>query len=524
MGLETTFWVLGETPNEAAVSVLLAALESPDGDIKDRALSLLAMRRYPRGPKEIIRRLRKLDEHALAILRRRAEGLAPVLTDGLLSPDGKLRDEACRAAVAVRAYELAGVLVEIAEERPSRRTAGPTQVLVELGDHLSRELAGEPVEGGREPVSNLRRMLPALEASLGRYAQHRRREILEVFLTIATRENPQLRLILAEARHPAHGDLVELLTYSGKPSLLRLLVSFLDDPTIPYSAIKIISQRCDREFLFLMDAKMQGDVSPAVATSLKRIVNIPWLYTGGAFPDHFADDLQPTVVRLVAASGMSRPDALALIQEILDHGGVEGRRAASMSLAEFHGDLADQLAIKALHDADAEVVANGLSQLRDRDINGALATLFSMLDNPDEVVREAARTNLHEFNFARYLRVFDSLDDEVRTRTGELVRKVDMDTIPILLREMKSAIRTRRLRALRVATAMAVVDEIESDLIERLSDPDHVVRAAAARALAQSGTPAARQALREALTDTSIIVQEAAEESLSRKGGQPGRI
>ena len=55
-----------------------------------------------------------------------------------------------------------------------------------------------------------------------------------------------------------------------------------------------------------------------------------------------------------------------------------------------------------------------------------------MLDNPDEVVREAARTNLHEFNFARYLRVFDSLDEDIRVRTGELVRKVDMDTIPIL--------------------------------------------------------------------------------------------
>jgi HEAT repeat protein len=519
MGLETTFWVLGETPNEAAVPLLLAAFESPHSDIKDRALSLLATRRYPRGPREIIRRLRKLDERSLPILRRRAEGLTAVLTEGLLSPDGKLRDEACRAAIAVRAYELAGVLVNIAEERPSQRTAGPVQVLVELADHLSRELAGEPIEGGREPVSNLRRMLPALEGSLTRYAQHRRREILEVFLTIVTRENPLLRLILAETRHPAHADLAALLAYSGKPSIVRLLASFLDDPTIPYSAIKIISQRCDRDFLLLIDAKMTGETSPAVAASLKRIVSIPWLHAGGAQPEHFADDLQAIVVRLVAASGMPRPDALALIQELLDHGGVEGRRAASGVLAEFHGDLADQLAIKALQDDDAEVVANSLSQLRDRDINGALATLFSMLDNPDEVVREAARTNLHEFNFARYLRVFDSLDDDVRIRTGELVRKVDMDTIPILLREMKSAIRTRRLRALRVATAMAVVDEIETDLIERLNDPDHVVRAAAARALAQSGSTAARQALREALTDTSIIVQEAAEESLSRKTG-----
>jgi HEAT repeat protein len=311
---------------------------------------------------------------------------------------------------------------------------------------------------------------------------------------------------------------VDLLTYSGKPSILRLLVSFLEDPTAPNSVIKILSERCDREFLRKLDTKIGDLAAPgsAVAATLRRIVSLPWLHAGGADPEHLSDELQGVIVRFVAASGMPRSDILAVIQDVLDHGGVEGRRSASQALADFQGALADQLALKALDDQDAEVVANSLSQLRERAINGALATLFSMLDNPDEVVREAARTNLHEFNFARYLRIFDSLDEDIRRRTGELVRKVDMDTIPILRREMKSTIRTRRLRALRVATAIAVVDELESDLIERLSDPDHVVRASAARALGQSGSATARRALRDALTDSSVIVQEAAEDGLTR--------
>jgi HEAT repeat protein len=523
MGLETTFWVLAETPNEAAVPVLLSALQSPHEEIRNHALSVLATRRFPRGPREIVRRLAKFDDRAIALLRRRAQGLLPVLREGLKSDDGRIRDQACRAALALRAYDLAPVLVAIAENRPSRRTAGPTQVLIELAEILSRELAGELADAPRDPLIHRRRMLPALEASLARYDEHRRREIVEVFLTVVGRENPFLRLVLSEPRHPAHRDVVELMAYSGKPGIVRLLVSFIEDANGPCSVIKILSERCDREFLRKLDAKIAepgATPSPAIAATLHRIVALPWLHAGGAEPEHLSDDLQAVVVRLVAASGMPRTDVLDVIHEILDHGGVEGRRAASQALADFQGDFADQLAIKALQDDDAEVVANSLSQLREREINGALSTLFSMLDNPDDTVREAARTNLHEFNFARYLRVFDALDEDIRRRTGELVRKVDMDTIPTLQREMKSAIRTRRLRALRVATAIAVVEEIEGDLIERLADSDHVVRASAARALGQSGSAAARRALREALSDSSVIVQEAAEESLSRPSEQ----
>ena len=54
--------------------------------------------------------------------------------------------------------------------------------------------------------------------------------------------------------------------------------------------------------------------------------------------------------------------------------------------------------------------------------------------------------------------------------------------------------------------------EIVSELRER--DEDHFVRAGAARALARCDTPGARVALRAALLDRSVTVQEAAEQSL----------
>ena len=49
-----------------------------------------------------------------------------------------------------------------------------------------------------------------------------------------------------------------------------------------------------------------------------------------------------------------------------------------------------------------------------------------------------------------------------------------------------------------------------------LSDKDHMVRAAAAGALAESETETSWESLRDALFDSSVVVKEAAEQSLLR--------
>ncbi len=59
---------------------------------------------------------------------------------------------------------------------------------------------------------------------------------------------------------------------------------------------------------------------------------------------------------------------------------------------------------------------------------------------------------------------------------------------------------------------------LEARVLKLLSDADHVVRTQAARALAACDTPGARAALREALLDRSVTVQEAAQRSLRQLG------
>jgi HEAT repeat protein len=146
-----------------------------------------------------------------------------------------------------------------------------------------------------------------------------------------------------------------------------------------------------------------------------------------------------------------------------------------------------------------------------------LPRLVEKIDSPHAVVRQAVRQCLSEFSFKRFLAAFDMLDDEVRRSTGMLVNKLDPQTVPMLEAEMASHLHARRLRALSMARVTGAVPKLEASIFCLLADEDHLVRAEAAAALADSMTPASRDALERALQDRSPIVQEAARKSLDAR-------
>jgi HEAT repeat protein len=156
-------------------------------------------------------------------------------------------------------------------------------------------------------------------------------------------------------------------------------------------------------------------------------------------------------------------------------------------------------------------------QLRRRGIPGAMSRLLALVESPHAVVRRAVRESLAEFSFPRFLAGFDLLDEEVRRSTGLLVKRIDPETVPLLRLELKSKMRTRRLRGLAVAETIDLVEPIEREIIALLADEDHLVRAGAAAALARTGSEASRLALGGALHDSSPRVCETAEQSLRER-------
>ena len=78
-GLDTTWRVLANTPNETAVEVLLAALDNPLQMIAVGALGALLDRRTPRGMTELVRRWDRFSVSWKEIISARSDRLIGAL-------------------------------------------------------------------------------------------------------------------------------------------------------------------------------------------------------------------------------------------------------------------------------------------------------------------------------------------------------------------------------------------------------------------------------------------------------------
>ena len=353
-----------------------------------------------------------------------------------------------------------------------------------------------------------------LEAGVHQYSRHKRREVVEAFLVVAERDNVTLKLILQNPQHSEFQVVVDLLAGSPRAGVIRLLLSFLDDPLPPSTALNVLTRRSDLPFVRHLLRKLAREQSALLRQNLKRLAEIPWLERTDLVLQQLDENVQRGLVRLAMSAGIPRAMAFSILEAVLQEGQPGGRCAAAEALADFSGIEANQLALAALDDPDPSVQAAVIVQLRGRRVPGALARLVEMVESPHPAVRQAARRSLAELTFKRYLGSFDALDEEVRRSTGLLVKKVDPQTVPLLQAEMRSLIRSRRLRALAVARTIELAAELQPTVLELLHDDDHLIRAEAALTLAGCPCEATRQALTEALDDRSQAVQEAARESL----------
>jgi HEAT repeat protein len=516
-GLKTTLELLTKTRNEAATRALIPSLDSRRWPIQSGALRALLDRHSPAAHREILKRLHTVDGRWRGIIEQRPGRMLDALREAIVGHDAQLYENACQAILWQREYSLIGVLVPALEDPNNPNAERAAQTVLELAELLYDELAAPRDYGNRRDPQVMRRnVIGSLEPSVRRYSQHQRREVLDAFLILSHRENSTLKQILMEPHHGTYLPLIDALAENQHGGVSRLILSYLDDPRPPLAVLNVLARRSDRRFLEHLLDKV-GDESSAVAKqNLKRIDAFPWLDLEGTALDRLDDLGQQHAMKLLVWSGVNRTHVFQVIEHLLVKGKPLGRGAATMALAEFRGPEADMLALAALGDYDPEVQAQAARQLRSRGVPGALQHLIDLLDSPHAVVRQAARENLGEFMFPRFMAAYDTLDERARHSTGLLVRKVDLETAPLLLKELHSPVRTRRLRAIDVAGTIGIVPEVESAIIELLDDEDYVIRIEAATALAQSVTPKSRRALEAALQDTSNLVQDAAERSLQR--------
>jgi hypothetical protein len=92
-----------------------------------------------------------------------------------------------------------------------------------------------------------------------------------------------------------------------------------------------------------------------------------------------------------------------------------------------------------------------------------------------------------------------------------------------LIAELHNPTRSCRLRALEIAPLLGTDKRLQTAVIVCLNDPDHQVRTEAAHKLAKYPGEVTIASLRKALTDSSVTVQDAAEQSLGQLEGTQTR-
>ncbi len=357
-------------------------------------------------------------------------------------------------------------------------------------------------------------MIATLGLSVAQFSRHRRREVIEAYLRLVHRDDEILTQILQNPRHAAFVTLVNLLSKSPHGSIIALVTSFLDDPQVPSAVLSVTAKRTDLQFVRGLLRKVGDWPTATVAQNLKRIDSIAWTRCVEEVINQLDEAEQEAAVRVVMASATPRAQAWPLVEHLLFHGKPAGARAAAEALERFQGAEANRIVLGALdYHGDPEVQARVLSQLRSRGIPGALTRLLRFVESPHPKVRLAAQNSLAEFTFQRFLGSFDLLDDEARQNHGEIVKKVDPQTVPELRAEIASQVRTRCLRGLAIARLLDLAPQVEDAVLDLLRHTDPIVRAEAVATLFGSRSQRGQEALVRALDDPSPTVRAAACES-----------
>jgi len=387
------------------------------------------------------------------------------------------------------------------------------KTILALTERFYEDLSGNKLpraDGIRAKITS------SLEEAIGQFSTHESSEIVESFFLVAKQQNAYLRRMLRQRSDVVHHAMVDVLSNSQRGGVIRVLLGFLEDQHMPVVVKDIIFSRTDMKFVKNLLKYVGPSPSRAVSQTLSMLDSIAWARPEDETLLGLNETCQFNAVRLIVASKIPRKEVLEILGFLLSEGNPGGRRASSEALEKFTQIEATAMVLRALNDEDPQVRAHTLRQLRPRDVPGALSLLIRMVGNSHEVVREALRDSLPEFTFRQFIVNFDALPEELRATTGYLVRRIDADAESALRDEMQCPSPVRKRRAILASVAMGLTGEMEQAVISLLSDEDHMVRIAAAKALSEVDTMPSWGALRDALLDRSVIVKEAAEESLRK--------
>lgn len=477
-GLELTFAVLGRTRNEAAVDVLLSALQGP-AECRELALRTLLGRNEPRTPAKLLACWSNLDDHDLEILRKRKAWF----TDAIRSALQRSGEDVIANIIAAESLQMTTflpTLVEFAESSEANAIRDrATEAVLTLANHLGRHARSDhDLPTIRYPA------LTRLSESIVGFNKHQNEQLIDAFLLATTWGDNDFRRI-QQLGGVAYELICRRLKNSQHPGVMNLLSGFLRRRNLDERLATLMRQRNDDAFRdFFLNAI--GTEPSAVVLKNLKVVGVPTCCRGGeALAESLGDDQLPALVQLYASAHGNHVETLHVIAAT-----AERQTEICDSNAAFALSRCEMLRIESLLRAALLIAEGDETAVRQNENARLVARLIELLDHQDESVVDGVRRILEPLHAPAMMRRFAALRPRSRRLLGQVVVRIDPDAIQRVGDALRHPVLSRRLDAIAMADALAVVDLL-SDSFSHISRQDHQesrMRAADALANAKSAT------------------------------------
>ena len=507
--IEKTVRFLAKSPNPSAVDLLRFLLDDIDGEVREKALEGLYMKKIPEILLELFYLISKDEERWLSLSFMTPERLSRVTEKAIRSDKLELVRQGCDMAVRNKLYETLPAVVSMLEVPKPEWVDLSAKIILELATCFYNELADAASDLERRNMDRRREWFASqLEDSVRRYSIHRRIEPVKAFLLVTKRNYPFLLGVLGDVHSMVCKTIIDLLQNNQEGSYYRLLLGFIDDANAPPVIDLILTAKEDPKFIHNLLKMVGNNPGQTTKDALKRFKEFCWIYPGNEAIPGYIEGLEANFVQLVANANMPRETTLAMFRMIFTLPSKEGRRAAVKAIRAFNGDDVNSILMTVWNDPDPQVCSEVLHILKSRRVKEVDQLIMQNYDHPSEIVRKTIYDLMPEFRIEAFFQKLDQMTENMANTLGVVIKSVDPNTRKRIDQEITSAIPIRRRIAVDTTRYMKLASEYEDELIGISESDDEIeVRIAACMALSQVLTVESYQALQQAAESRNLSLQ-----------------
>ena len=445
--MEKTIRVLSSSKGKAARRAMYFAVASSEPQ-----LSLLASREVVKtnnvaGMFELIKKYNQLPSEQRNLLAANRDKLGVPVLMALLNENLEVQENAIDVIRHLRPYSVIPLLLRHLElGEPARHFGVVPWAVNHLLDYFLQEFQGS-VPRKATYGDTLAEIMDAMKRGFSSWQRHEREIFLDVFFRLS--EHPgtldhESYEMMSRPNHPMHAVFVRKLTGSQNHFVMRFLVRQLESTLVPKELLHAASRRTDLPFVRMLLETVGYHPTSMLQTNLSRIFRFDWLGGLRTRLEELDDGCHRFLVELVHWSGLSAMEKTVVYETVLRFGSRPGQSAVLERLRQTMTPDADRLVLLASDNADPEIQATALSQLRARRIPGATSRLLHFIDTPHDCVRNAISGELAEFRMDRLLQNLDALSDEQCELMLRVVKKIDPNYMETIARELENPLQEHK--------------------------------------------------------------------------------